>query len=209
MPKRWRKEDETYLKRYAKQKPAAELAERFGVALEDVEKKLNQLGLTTADGLPGRVAVRVDPAIEVFAAGLEAFHARKWDKAITAFDRVLNESDQSDLLARTRLYREQAEQRASAAPAEEGDPYLEAVVAKNRGDYAAVLEVCARGGRRGKDERFAYLAASALALSGDLDEAVKVLQQAIELNPENRVHAFHDPDFRVLRGHAGFDGLYE
>jgi hypothetical protein len=83
------------------------------------------------------------------------------------------------------------------------------VVAKNRGDYAAVLEVCARGGRRGKDERFAYLAASALALSGDLDEAVKVLQQAIELNPENRVHAFHDPDFRVLRGHAGFDGLYE
>lgn len=209
MPKRWRKEDETYLKRYAKQKPAAELAERFGVTLDDLERRLTALGLSSADGLPRKREVRVDPAIEVFAAGLEAFHARKWDKARAAFERVLAESEQSDLLARARLYRDQTAQRAAAAPADEVDPYLEAVVAKNRGDYAGVLEICARGGRRGKDDRFAYLAASALALSGDVDEAVKVLQQAIELNPENRIHAFHDPDFRPLRGHAGFDALYQ
>ena len=209
MPKRWRKEDDTYLKRYAKQKSAAELLERFGVGQEDLERKLTLLGLTTSDGVPKKAEVRIDPAIEVFAAGLEAFHTKKWDKARAAFERVLAESDQTDLLARARLYRDQTAQRAGAAPVEEADPYLEAVVAKNRGDYATVLEICGRGGRRGKDERFAYLAASALALSGDLDEAVKVLQQAIELNPENRIHAFHDPDFRGLRGHAGFDALYE
>jgi tetratricopeptide (TPR) repeat protein len=209
MPKRWRREDETYLKRYAKQKSTAELAERFGVGHEDMEKKLTQLGLATAAGPPKQREVRIDPAIEVFASGLEAFHARKWDKAKAAFERVLAESDQTDLLSRARLYRDQTALRASAAPAEASDPYLEAVVAKNRGDYATVLEICARGGRRGKDERFAYLAASALALSGELDEAVEVLQQSIELNPENRVHAFHDPDFRVLRGHAGFDAIYK
>jgi tetratricopeptide (TPR) repeat protein len=208
MPKRWRREDDTYLKRYAKQKSAAELAEKFGVGNDEMEKKLSQMGLATTAGAPKKREVRVDPAIEVFASGLEAFHARKWDKAKAAFDRVLEESDQTDLLARARLYRDQTALRASAAPVEEGDPYLEAVVAKNRGDYAAVLEICSRGGRRGKDERFAYLAASALALSGDLDEAVKLLQQSIELNPQNRVHAFHDPDFRVLRGHAGFDAIY-
>jgi tetratricopeptide (TPR) repeat protein len=208
MPKRWRREDETYLKRYAKQKSAAELAEKFGVGNDEMEKKLSQMGLATTAGAPKKREVRVDPAIEVFAAGLEAFHARKWDKAKAAFERVLTESDQTDLLSRARLYRDQTAMRASAPPVEEADPYLEAVVAKNRGDYAAVLEICSRGGRRGKDERFAYLAASALALSGDLEEAVKMLQQSIELNPGNRVHAFHDPDFRVLRGHAGFDALY-
>jgi tetratricopeptide (TPR) repeat protein len=209
MPKRWRKEDETYLKRYAKQKSVAELAERFGVATEEVEKKLGQMGLASVAGHPKKTVVRVDPAVEVFAAGLEAFHAKKWDKARGAFERVLAESEQTDLLARARLYRDLVEQRAGATAAEDADPYLEAVMAKNRGDYPAVLEICSRGGRRGKDDRFAYLAASALALSGDLDEAVKVLQQAIELNVENRVHAYHDPDFRALRGHAGFDGLYQ
>ena len=209
MPKRWRKEDETYLKRYAKQKSVAELADRFGVGLEDVEKKLVAMGLASSGGHPKRREVRVDPAIEVFAGGLEAFHAKKWDKARAAFERVLAESEQTDLLSRARLYRDLVQRRVEETAAEDADPYLEAVVAKNRGDYPAVLEICSRGGRRGKDDRFAYLAASALALSGDLEEALKVLQQAIELNAENRVHAFHDPDFRALRGQAGFDGLYQ
>ena len=51
-----------------------------------------------------------------------------------------------------------------------------------------------------KDERFAYLAASIHAAEGRTDEAAKALSRAIELNPKNRVHAFHDPDFAELRG---------
>ena len=53
--------------------------------------------------------------------------------------------------------------------------------------------------RADKDERFAYLVASIHSLEGRADEAAEVLQKAIRSNEENRVHAFHDPDFAPLR----------
>jgi hypothetical protein len=66
------------------------------------------------------------------------------------------------------------------------------------------LELCKRGGRQGKDERFAYLAASIHALRGEHDDALKLLELATEMNPKNRIHAYHDPDFAALRGREGF-----
>ena len=56
-----------------------------------------------------------------------------------------------------------------------------------------------RGGRQTRDERFAYLAASIHALREDHEAALRLLDHSIELNPKNRVHAFHDPDFATLR----------
>ena len=65
----------------------------------------------------------------------------------------------------------------------EGDPYLTAVVAKNRGDLEAAMESCNRGGLKGKDARFAYLAAAIEGLRGNQDEAAKLLLKAIEMDP--------------------------
>ena len=56
-----------------------------------------------------------------------------------------------------------------------------------------------QGCRDQKDERFAYLAASIHAAEGRTEEAAQALSRAIDLNPKNRVHAFHDPDFAELR----------
>ena len=66
-------------------------------------------------------------------------------------------------------------------------------------DLDAALEICSRGGRQSKDDRFAHLAASIHAVRGDIDKAAKFLELAIQLNPRNRVLAFHDPDFEALR----------
>jgi hypothetical protein len=41
--------------------------------------------------------------------------------------------------------------------------------------------------------------ASVLALRDQVDEAVPVLLRAIELNPDNRSLARHDPDLEALR----------
>jgi hypothetical protein len=41
--------------------------------------------------------------------------------------------------------------------------------------------------------------ASVLVLRDELDEAVSVLLRAIELNPDNRALARHDPDLEPLR----------
>ena len=68
-------------------------------------------------------------------------------------------------------------------------------MAKNRGDFAAALALCRRGGRHHRDERMAYLAASILALEGDVAEAAELLALAVGQNARNRVLAFHDSDF--------------
>lgn len=155
-----------------------------------------------------KAAAAADPALDAFTKALEAFHKRDWGKAAELFEAVLAESDRLDLSARARQYlaacRQRLEEAAAAkgkgkAKEEDGDPFLQAVFEKNRGDSAAALEICRREGREQKDERFAYLAASIHAAEGRIEEAVEMLSRAIELNSKNRVHAFHDPDFAELR----------
>ena len=155
-----------------------------------------------------KAAAAIDPALDAFVKALDAFHKRDWAKAAELLERVLAESDRPDLSARARQYltavRQKLEEVGAAkgkgkAKAEDGDPFLRAVFEKNRGDAAAALEICRQDGREQKDERFAYLAASIHAAEGRIEEAVQALSRAIELNPKNRVHAFHDPDFAELR----------
>lgn len=167
---------------------------------------------TQKPGAKGRAAAKAaaaaDPALDTFTRALEAFHKRDWARAAELFEGTLAESDRLDLSARARQYlaacRQKLDEAAAAkgkgkAKAEEGDPFLRAVIEKNRGDSAAALELCRQDGRDQKDERFAYLAASIHAAEGRTEEAVQALSRAIELNPKNRVHAFHDPDFAELR----------
>lgn len=208
MAKRWRKEEFTYLRRYAAKKTVAELATRFKADTKEVTARLEELELSSKDGM-GYKEPYVDPTLTEYEAGLEAYHAGKWSVAAKKFNQVVEGSDQSDVSSRARIYLAACEERSGGADADIDDPYLEAVAAKNRGEYDVALELCGRGGRRGKDERFAYLAASALALSGETEEAIKVLLQAIEMEPDNRIHAYHDPDFASLEGEPEFDALYE
>lgn len=153
----------------------------------------------------GNAAVRssanADPAVAAFTQGLEAFHRQDWSRAAGLFETAVAESDRLDLSARARQYLEASRQRIGGKEEreEEQDPFLRAVYEKNRGDYAAALKACSQDGREQKDERFAYLAASIHAAEGRIDEAVQALTRAIELNPKNRVHAYHDPDFAELR----------
>jgi tetratricopeptide (TPR) repeat protein len=153
---------------------------------------------------PAAPAAYDDPALDAFTEGLQALQQKSWSKAAGLFESALAQSDRSDLSARARQFlatarQQMAEKPAGAAGDEGGDPFLQAVFEKNRGNLAAALEMCRRGGREQKDERFAYLAASIHAVEGRLEEAVQALSRAIELNPRNRVHAYHDPDFAELR----------
>jgi tetratricopeptide (TPR) repeat protein len=97
---------------------------------------------------------------------------------------------------------------AGSAP-RDSDPFLMAVYERNRGNFEAALDLCSRGGRQGKDERFTYLAASLLAVMGEDEKAASVLAQAIELNPKNRIHAYHDSDFDSLRESSDHKQLFE
>ncbi len=152
--------------------------------------------------MPKAVTQTVDPVLAKFNKALETLHTKSWAKAAELFEGIIQESDVPELRERARQYlgacRLQEQKALGDVPAADEDPYLRAVYEKNRGNYAAALELVKKNGGD-KDERYAYLAASIHAADGRKDEAAKTLTRAVELNAKNRVHAFHDPDFAELR----------
>jgi tetratricopeptide (TPR) repeat protein len=209
MAKRWKKEEVTYLKRYAKKRRTEELATRFRTNTEEVNRKLAELGLKALDsGLPE--PPKPDPLIPVYERGLKALYKEKWREAAKLFEKVAQETTERDLAERARRYVGVChEHLATRKAGSDEDPFLLAVYERNRGNLEEALALCSRGGRQSKDERFAYLAASLHSLSGDHEKAAKFLSLAIEMNPRNRVHAHYDPDFDELRDSPDYQHLFD
>ncbi|MEM8960408.1 MAG: hypothetical protein AAGD38_02935 [Acidobacteriota bacterium] len=203
MSKIWQKAEVAYLKRNAKEKSLDELSQRFHTDVATVRAKLEELGLVA----PPPESPASDPAMEHFEGALPFMHKGEWAKAAELLRKVVETSDGRRLKDRARQMLAACERRI---PAEDGsagildDPYLHAVYEKNRGNLDTALEVL---GDNVDGERAAYLRASILALDGQGDEALELLETAIELEPKNRVHAYHDPDFESLRGQDGFRRL--
>lgn len=199
MAKRWKKQEVTYLKRYAKRKQLSELAERFKTQPQEVATKLTELGLASQDGY-GHVPRPRDPLVDIYERGVKALHGNRWQDAKEYFTQVQEQTQDTELAGRARRYLQIVQAKKGRGPKHvDEDPFLLAVYERNRGNLEEALAICNRGGRQSKDERFAYLAASLHALMGDQEKAAKLLTLAIELNPKNRIHAFHETDFEVLR----------
>jgi tetratricopeptide (TPR) repeat protein len=208
MARRWKKEELTYLKRYAKSRTVKELAQRFRTREHIVEEKLEDLGLAAKDSVgPRRLAN--DPEVKLLEKGVRALHQEKWSEAEKTLQKVIDSTNVASIAQRARRYLAICRQRSGKGKRrKKADAFLEAVYERNRGNLEKAMDICTRGGRRGKDERFAYLAAAIESARGNVDEAAKLLATAIEMNPGNRVHAFHDPDFEVLRSHPEHAALF-
>ncbi|MFY9822324.1 MAG: hypothetical protein WAM82_13155 [Thermoanaerobaculia bacterium] len=145
-----------------------------------------------------------DPALDHFAHGLSALQAKDWKKAVSHLEQAVETADRPDLRDRARQFLNAARHKGgpaegTAAKGPEPDPYLQAVYERNRGDFQAALDIARKGGRDQKEDRFAYLVASIHAVENRLEDAAQALAKAVELNPKNRIHAFHDADFAELR----------
>lgn len=152
-----------------------------------------------------------DPALDALTKGLAALQRQDWPKAADLLQKAVELADRPELRERARQFLAASRQRAQAEdakPAKGVDPYLQAVYEKNRGNFREALEICRRGGREQKDERFAYLAASIYALENRAEEAAQALAKAVEMNPKNRIHAFHDSDFTELRKNRDYRSLF-
>jgi tetratricopeptide (TPR) repeat protein len=153
-------------------------------------------------------------ALDIYTEGLAALGRQDWAEAARLFETVIQESDTPELTLRARQFLATSRQKLAQnqqedrAAGEDDDPYLRALFEKNRGDFRRALELCRQDGREQKDDRFAYLTASIHALEGRPDEAVQALTRAVELNPKNRIHAFHDADFADLRRNRDLRSLF-
>jgi tetratricopeptide (TPR) repeat protein len=150
-----------------------------------------------------------DPALDALTEGLAALQAKDWARAVERFEAAVELSDRSEVKDRARQFLSVSRQKAGGeGKGAESDPYLLALYEKNRGNLAEALEISRKGGRDQQDERFAYLTASIHAIEDRLDEAAAGLARAVELNPTNRIHAFHDPDFAELRKNRDLRPLF-
>ena len=200
MDKLWSKTEISHLKRNGAGQTLEELAERFHTDTETVRAKMEELGLVPSASGAGST----DVMVESFTKGVEALFGGKLSDAIEAFQRVANDAEGRQLRDRALQYLEICRQKESGDEPID-DAYLAAVMAKNSGDLDKALEFAGQGDQ--DDEKFAYLTASLHALRGEEEQAVEHLTRAIELQPRNRVHAYHDPDFRELREAEGFSSL--
>jgi len=207
MAKRWKPQEITYLKRYANVRLLKDLADRFRTQSDEVIEKLKVLQLATKDG-HGYLQRPPDPLLAVYEKGLKALHKGKWREAAKCFEQVVGESRETDLVGRARRSLRTCKERLGKGVGKDKDPFLTAVYERNRGNFEEALAICSAGGRQSKDERFAYLVASIYSLTDEREKAGNFLSLAIELNPKNRIHAFHDTDFTVLREDPEYKQLF-
>jgi tetratricopeptide (TPR) repeat protein len=161
---------------------------------------------------PPRAQASSDPGLDAFTEGIAALQAKDWKKAVEHLEKAVELADRPELRDKARqllvIPRQKAGEQGAKAKEPEVDPFLAAVYEKNRGDLQAALEISRKGGRDQKDDRFAYLVASIHAVEDRIEEAAQALAKAVELNPKNRIHAFHDPDFTELRKNRDYRPLF-
>lgn len=204
MARSWQKSEITYLKRYGATKTPEELAKRFETDVQEVARQLVELGVESKDSAADLYA---DPVVDAYQKAVETLHKGKWKNAARQLEKIIEETDLPEIAARARQYLTICRNHLEKASADDGDdPYLRAVVLKNRGSFDEALKIATQG--PGDDDRYVYLTASIHALKNEGDKAQKALRRAIELNPKNRVYAFHDPDFTHLRKHEEYADLF-
>ncbi len=147
-----------------------------------------------------------DAALKNLEAGIEHFHADRIAEARTALEAVIAAGSGSGFASRARDYLAACGRAETPQDGTDGDPYLEAVMARNDGDLKGALEICNAASRTG-DGRFIYLSSCIRALMGETEPALDALAKAVELDPTNRVRAFHDEDFSSLHRDERFLSL--
>jgi len=111
--------------------------------------------------------------------------------------------EERELHERVRLYLNVCERHMApraASPSTPEERVFAATLAVNAGNYDEALDHLRTASSEAPDHDHAlYMLAAVLALRDALDEAVPLLLRAIELNPDNRTLARHDPDLEPLR----------
>ncbi len=204
MARRWNQENLDELKARSAGTSVEDLAKQFKSTPVTIRKKLKELGV--GDDEPER-GVYEDPLVDSYGEAVKAMYSGKWQKAADLLRQVIDGVDMVEVAERARQMLNVCEHHLGSGAGDDIDPFLQAVYAKNRGDFDTAAELC-QDKKNQEDERFIYLSASLHALQARPEEAATELTKAIEMNPKNRVYAFHDPDFEALRQEQEYAGVF-
>ena len=143
-------------------------------------------------------------AVALYEQGLAALQSHDFSRASALLRSVLSRyPEERELHDRVRLYLNVCERHMTpraASPSTPEERVFAATLAVNAASYDEALDHLRTAISEAPDHDHAlYMLASVLALRDQVAEAAQVLIRAIDLNPDNRNLARHDPDLAVLR----------
>ena len=142
-------------------------------------------------------------AVRLYEQALEALQRRQLDKAADGFQRLIDEHpDERELHERSHRYLQVCERVSRPAPVPETleERMYAATLALNAGSQEeAMRHLQAAVKQDPNSDHVQYMLAVARADSGDAQTAATHLLRSIELNPDNRFLARHEPSFELLR----------
>ena len=154
---------------------------------------------------------RVAQVMKVYEEAMRHFNHQSFRRAKEIFEKVLA-GPSREMAERARVHQAICEQRLQRpAPVHlrgADDHYHYAISQINLARYDQARTHLEKARRLAPKADYVYYAlASVAALSGETDDALKHLAQAIKLRPENRYHARNDADFKPLEDDARFQEL--
>jgi tetratricopeptide (TPR) repeat protein len=143
-------------------------------------------------------------AVSLYEEGLAALQAHEFSRASAVLRSVLSRyPEERELHERVHLYLNVCDRHMTpraVSPSTPEERVFAATLAVNAGNYDEALEhLRAASAEAPEHDHALYMLASVLTLRDQMDAAVPLLLRAIELNPDNRTLARHDPDLEPLR----------
>ena len=151
-------------------------------------------------------------ALRAFERAHREFVRGRFSEARLLFRALIEQhSGVAEVTARSRTYLAIAEARMrseSAMPRNAEELYDRGVIELNRGDFVAAQEMFERALKRDASAaHIHYGLAATRARLGALESALQSLGRALELQPNLRVRAQHDPDLAPLRNEPDYEQL--
>jgi len=219
MAKRWSESDLRFLRDNADKMDIQSLADRLEARVEEVEARIEKLGLRPAEPVNGgkppasfrEMFKHSEAARKEYEKGTTALQKKKFQDAEKHFRALLDGfGDERELADRARLYLAVCQRRTKTAarPASDGDDgYYAALVEKNRKNFQAAIDQLKKSARKNSDGKVPYLMACCYAQIHEIENALEALEQAIAEDEGSRALARRDPDFEPLRESPGFQKL--
>ena len=151
-------------------------------------------------------------ALALLEKGIEHIYQKDYKKARGELKTLLETyPGETAILARTHSYMQicEREEAAQKKPAINTDQlYALGVLEHNKANYDTAVTYFLQSIENHPNADYIYYSiAASLAMKGDVEESIKNLRKAVELNEDSRIYAKNDSDFSSLQTQKEFQEL--